>query len=135
MLRRLYLRALVLRRKAQRREKRYGWLFPVLAPPLLVAAAASTYMIPLVSHWGAVAEIEGSGGVLHYHRPAAMSVLSDNLLVRVQRVELSGGSFNDASLETVSRLRGVSELVLSRTSITPEAISDFRRRHPDVSIY
>lgn len=134
LLKRWYLKALVFRHHARQRDRQYGWLFPVLAPPMLMVALACVMMQSLVAHWGAVVEIENHGGVLHYTRPAVMGVLPDTLLVRVERVELAGQSVDDELLQAVTRLRGVNEVALSNTSVSPDALAAFQKQRPHVTI-
>ncbi len=125
---------LVLRHRTREREKRYGWLFPVLAPFCAAVMVGATLAMPVVDHWRAVGELRAHGGLLLYHTPTHYRFVPDTLLVEVERVSLSGRAVHDDLLVAVAKLRGLQELHLTGTSVTPEGIAALKRDRPGVTV-
>ncbi len=120
----------------QHTDRQYGWLFPVIAPFLIVAVVMITISAPLIAHWQAISRIEHIGGSVAFSsgRAAWGMIVPDSMLTTVDAIALRGPHIDDAILGTLAAIRGRFTLTLEQTRVSDDAIRDFKRQRPDIHV-
>jgi len=124
------------RRKARHTDHHFGWLFPVLAPFLVLAVIMITISVPLVAHWQASSVIRRAGGHIRYSTATAPTWFGvpDSILVEAESVTLRGPQIGDEMIDPLISVRGGYRLRLIDTSITDEGLSRLQLDRADVTI-